>query len=60
MSDNHHSIRRPALYFIAAALGIALVIPLAISTGQTQTAGIFDECYEAACDAPVLFADARK
>lgn len=59
MFDSKPGVRRPALYFFIAALGIALVIPLAISSGQTGANGIFDECFDAYCGASALMADAR-
>lgn len=34
------------LYLAAALLGIALVLPMAIASGQTKLGGLFDECYD--------------
>ena len=51
-------VRRPTLYAIVAAFGVALAIPLALSSGQTNVGGIFDECFGAACEASTLLAKA--
>lgn len=59
MFKSNPGVRRPALYFVAAALGIALMIPLAVSSGQTAAGGIFDECFEASCSSETMIADAR-
>ena len=58
MFRSNPGVRRPALYVFAALLGIALVLPLAISSGQTGAEGIFDECFAASCSANTLVADA--
>ncbi|MEL7490686.1 MAG: hypothetical protein AAGJ73_08195 [Pseudomonadota bacterium] len=52
-------VRRPALYLLAAALGVAVVIPLAIYSGQSGAGGIFEECFGASCSGGTLIADSR-
>ena len=52
-------VRRPTLYAIVAAFGVALAIPLALSSGQTNVGGIFDECFGAACDVTTIVAAAE-
>jgi len=48
-------VKRPLMYFIVAAFSIAIALPLAISSGQTQVGGLFDECYGDHCEtAPTL------
>lgn len=42
-------VKRPTLYAIAAAFAVALALPLALSSGQLQSNGIFDECFGADC-----------
>ncbi len=59
MFKSDPGVRRPVLYFFAAVIGIALVIPLAISSGQTASGGIFDECFGASCNSETVVADAR-
>ncbi len=59
MFKSSPGVRRPLLYIAAAAFGIALMIPLAISSGQTGEGGIFDECFGAACDGHTKVADVR-
>ena len=58
MFRSNPGVRRPTLYVLAALIGIMLVLPLAISSGQLGSGGIFDECY-ASCSANALVADAR-
>ena len=58
MFKSDPGIKRPMLYLIAAALGIAMAIPMAVSSGQMQTGGIFDECFDNSCGSATLIANA--
>ena len=58
MFRSNPGVRRPFLYVIAAVMGIALAIPLAISSGQIHAGGIFDECFNASCDGVAVMARA--
>ncbi len=60
MIRSNPGVQRPFLYFIAALLGVVVAMPLAISSNQLQTGGIFDECLEASCDNVTLFASVKK
>ncbi len=57
MFESNPGVKRPFLYAVAAAFAIALAIPLALSSGQANVGGIFDECFEANCGV-ALFANA--
>ncbi len=59
MIRSNPGVRRPVLYVVAALIGIAVVMPLAISSGQTGPGGIFDECFASSCSGNALIADAR-
>ncbi len=58
MFKSDPGIKRPMLYLLAAALGIAMAIPMAVTSGQTQTGGIFDECFDNSCSGATLVANA--
>ena len=58
MFRSNPGVRRPTLYILAALIGIVLVLPLAISSGQLGAGGIFDECYDS-CSGNAMIADAR-
>jgi hypothetical protein len=58
MFKSDPGVKRPLLYILAAALGIAMAVPLAISSGQMQTGGIFDECFSSSCGSSALLANA--
>jgi len=47
-------VRRPILYLIAAIMAVAVALPLAISSGQMKTGGLFDECFGDNCTSPVF------
>ncbi|MEO1243254.1 MAG: hypothetical protein AAFX54_15190 [Pseudomonadota bacterium] len=51
-------VQRPLLYVVAAVIAAALAVPLAVSSGQIKSGGIFDECYEEPCDGAALLARA--
>lgn len=51
-------VQRPLLYVVAAVIAVALAVPLAVSSGQIKSGGIFDECYEEPCDGAALLARA--
>ncbi len=55
-----HTVRRPVLYMIVGALGIALALPLALASGQTKMGGLFDECYAVECSNTPAFADLQE
>ncbi|MEE9330103.1 MAG: hypothetical protein V3V30_08190 [Parvularculaceae bacterium] len=42
-------VRRPALYAISGLVAMALALPLAIASGQSQANGMFEECFETSC-----------
>lgn len=48
-------VRRPVMYFVIATFAVALALPMAIASGQTQVGGMFDECYSG-CDTRTLLA----
>ena len=52
-------VRRPFLYFVAALVAGAAALPLAVASGQVQTAGLFDECYGSHCSGVTLIAEAE-
>lgn len=58
MIRSNPGVRRPFLYVIAAVFGIAVAVPLAVTSGQTRTSGIFDECFAASCDGLTMVAEA--
>lgn len=58
MFRSEPGVKRPFLYAVAAAFAIALAMPLAVSSGQLQAGGMFDECYGAQCDGAAMFASA--
>lgn len=58
MLNSNQGVKRPILYFLAAILAIALAVPLAATSGQMQTGGIFDECYGESCKSATLLANA--
>ena len=58
MFGSGSSVKRPILYFVAAAFAIALAVPLAASSGQMQAGGIFDECFGSTCDSATMLANA--
>lgn len=60
MIRSNPGVRRPFLYLIAALLGVVVAMPLAISSNQIQTGGIFDECVEGTCDNVTLFASVKE
>jgi len=59
MFRSNPGVKRPILYFAVAALAIAMAVPMALSSGQMQVGGIFDECYDAPCSGAAVYADAR-
>lgn len=56
MDHKGGGVQRPLLYLVAALIAVAIALPLAVSTGQTQIGGIFDECFEQSCDGTTLVA----
>jgi len=58
MFNSDPGVKRPILYVLAAAFAVALAVPLAASSGQMQAGGIFDECFESACDSATMLANA--
>ena len=58
MFSSGSSVKRPILYFVAAALAVALAVPLAASSGQMKTGGIFDECFGSDCNNTTMLATA--
>ena len=47
-------VRRPYLYLIAALITVAIALPLANSSGQMKTGGLFDECFGDSCTKPIF------
>ena len=60
MFKSNPGVQRPLLYAVAAVVGVVLAVPLAIGSNQTQSGGLFDECFETTCDGVSLFASAEK
>ena len=58
MFKSDPGVKRPLLYLVAAALGIAMAIPMAMSSGQMQSGGIFDECLGNSCGSATMLANA--
>lgn len=58
MFKSDPGVKRPILYVIAAAFAVALAVPLAASSGQMKTGGIFDECFGSTCDSTTMLANA--
>ena len=58
MFKSDPGVKRPLLYIVAAALGIAMAVPMAVSSGQMQSGGMFDECFENSCTNATIFAKA--
>ena len=58
MFKSDPGVKRPLLYIVAAALGIAMAVPMAVSSGQMQSGGLFDECFGNTCSNATIFAKA--
>jgi len=58
MFKSDPGVKRPLLYVVAAVLGIAMAVPLAVSSGQMSAGGIFDECFDNSCSGAAVYAKA--
>ena len=56
--QQRQGVQRPLLYILAAVLTVAIVLPLANSSGQMQPGGLFDECFGDDCSGASRIASA--
>ncbi len=50
---------KAVFYILTGALALAVALPLAIATNNSDAGDLFVECFDAECDDAVIYADLK-